>query len=693
MTSLLLHLAVALALVAAPRAVAADLTSDLCGALATPGSGIIDTVEERLTPVPHCFLHGTLGLDRRFRIQLPATWNGKFVLGMGGGWGGDEFAAASTIGDIVLAEGYAYAESNQGRPAPIFKERDTWQELHLLANRQLTEFATHVIAKRYGAKPRRSYLFGSSGGGWRALAQLERYPGVYDGAGIRNPAIEPRNLVFTFSVFDRYFPAIRAKLAAIVAARDRGEDPFALLTESEATALNQIYDAGLSRGGEFHWPATDASTIGLSYPVFRLFDPAYFEDFWTRPGYAGHDGEVTAEIIDGITGTVTAVGAPDGQGHIVSFTDSAKAFAVNSVKGFRVTFTRGALAGQAFHVGSHTATQINVTAVAGALNGLSVGATYTMDNHDFLAWQHYHRHLAQCAFPEYQAFCAAGSGRREDEVGEDDRHGQAEDPDDEDDDEDEPAPRQRPLYVQRPPSVQKVYREHLATMTGRISAPVVTTNQDLDHLVWPPIIHRYFQDVRSALGRRAGDMLRVYWNEHHIHGNPAPNQVNRIVERDSSWHLAFQLMVRWVEQGIAPPPDTVVVNISPGHVVFPATAADRKGLQPTVSATANGVPAVTVARGSTVAFDGVAASPIGEIAKYEWDFEGNNQYDCDSDLMTALPSCDGPLTPAGQVRVRAAHVYEAPGTYLATVRVHDDTDNPGPFDGIENLARVIVIVQ
>jgi hypothetical protein len=30
---------------------------------------------------------------------------------------------------------------------------------------------------------------------------------------------------------------------------------------------------------------------------------------------------------------------------------------------------------------------------------------------------------------------------------------------------------------------------------------------------------------------------------------------------------------------------------------------------------------------------------------------------------------------------------------VATVRIHDDTDNPGPFDGIENVARVIVIVE
>lgn len=652
-----------------PTGAGADLTTDLCGKIANRVENVqsegvktsfaVDTVEGRLIPAPHCYIHGTLGGDARFRIQLPAAWNGKYVLGMGGGWGGDEFSGASTIGDIVIASGYAYAESNQGRPAPVFDQADTFQELTTIRNHQLTQFATGKIVQRYGQPPSRRYLFGSSGGGWRSLSQLERYPQTYDGAGVRNPAIEPRNLVFTYSVFDRNFPTFLAKLDAIVNARDLRQDPATVLTAAEAAALNEIYDAGLSRGGEFNWPATDGSTIGLAFPVFRLFDKIYLDDFWTKPGYAGHDGEVAGQIVEGITGSVTAVGTPNAEGQIFTFTDAAKVFAANRVKGYRVTFTSGTLTGVAFDVSTNTATRLTVTGFDRPLNGIQVGDAYTMDNRNFLAWSHYHRHIVQCEFPEYKTFCAGGQA----------------------------------IYVQRPAAVQQAYKNHNATLTGQIHAPVVTTAQDLDHLVWPPIIHRYFDDVRAALGGRAGDMLRVYWNEHHIHGNPSANQIDRIVERDSSWHLAFQLMVRWVEDGVPPPPDTVV-SITPGSVVFPPAAAERKGLQPTVSATANGATRIVVPAGSTVALNGVAASPIGKVAKYEWDFEGNNSYDCDSDPITPLADCGGgPLVPAPQVSVPAVHVYTTPGTYFATVRVHDDTDNPGPFDGIENLARVIVVVQ
>ena len=48
---------------------------------------------------------------------------------------------------------------------------------------------------------------------------------------------------------------------------------------------------------------------------------------------------------------------------------------------------------------------------------------------------------------------------------------------------------------------------------------------------------------------------------------------------------------------------------------------------------------------------------------------------------------------AQAVSTPASRVYTTPGIYTATLRVHDDTDNPGPFDGIQNLSRVVIVVQ
>lgn len=652
-----------LAIVLAPGTARADLTADLCGKLAKKKlrvGGRFDTVEGRTDPVPHCFIHGTLEGDNRFRILLPAAWNGKFVQGLGGGYGGNEFANTGFVTLPAITQGFAFASSNEGRPAPVFDKNDTWKELHFIANHRLTKFAKKEIEKFYGRKPSRTYLFGSSGGGWRSLALIERFPKDYDGAGMRNPVIEPRNFAYQYSLLDKNLPVFLAKLPAIIQARDRGEDPFALLTPEEAAALQNLYDGGATVGSEFRLsPRTAGATVVLGYPVFSLLDPTYFDDFWTVPGHAGFNGEVDDQVIEGIEGSVTAVGEQNANGEIFSFTDASMPFGAHNIKGWRLTMTSGALAGQIFHVNSTSATQIDIAGFNGALNGLAVGDTYSLSNQDFLAWQHYHFHIAQCEFPEYAPVC--------------DDNGQ-------------------PLRVPRPKKVQQAFKKDLATFSGKIGRPVVSTAQALDELVYPPVIHRYFETVRAVLGDKAKDMLRVYWFENTGHGSPNASEMNRLVERESSWHTAFQLMVRWVEQGVAPPPDTVV-SVSPGSVTFPATAAERKGLQPTVSATADGLTRVVVPVGSLVLLDGIAASPIGQISKYEWDFESDNSYDCDSDPTTSLPDCAGALAPAPEVTTPAPHIYATPGTFVATVRVTDDTDNPGPFDGLENLARVVIVVE
>jgi hypothetical protein len=171
----------------------------------------------------------------------------------------------------------------------------------------------------------------------------------------------------------------------------------------------------------------------------------------------------------------------------------------------------------------------------------------------------------------------------------------------------------------------------------------------------------------------------------------SPTQIDQAVggyNNDATWHLAFQLMTKWVEEGIAPPPDTVV-SITPGKIVFPPTAHERKGIQPTVS---NLTVSGTLKVNTPVYFNGVAESPIANIAKYEWDFDSNNSYDY---AVTSLSSnCGvGPLTLAKAVKIPATHVYTAPGTYWATVRVTDDTVNPPGFiSGIQNLGHVVVIV-
>src|SRR5207248_5612143 len=116
------------------------------------------------------------------------------------------------------------------------------------------------------------------------------------------------------------------------------------LTAAEADALTKLYNVGAPAGAEWGWSQTDPATIGLAFRKFTKAgdDPTYFDDFWTKPGYEGTTGEANAQLVQGLSGTVSAVGAPDAEGRIFSF-GSSPGFPAGTLKGYNVRFTSGAL--------------------------------------------------------------------------------------------------------------------------------------------------------------------------------------------------------------------------------------------------------------------------------------------------------------------------------------------------------------
>jgi hypothetical protein len=125
-----------------------------------------------------------------------------------------------------------------------------------------------------------------------------------------------------------------------------------------------------------------------------------------------------------------------------------------------------------------------------------------------------------------------------------------------------------------------------------------------------------------------------------------------------------------------------------GRVSLPAGAAERGGIQPVVTATANGADRTEVGVGEEVvlAADAEVPSGAGTIVAVEWDFDGSGTYLCrDEDV-------DGT---AATVSVSTTHAYDHPGTYFATARVfsHRDGDRNAAARRIPNLAQVRVVVR
>jgi hypothetical protein len=242
------------------------------GARAQPGN--IDVDEHRTTPVPHRYIHGTLG-DAEFQIALPDSWNGKLLIGARG-FSGDENSSGQfkTVG---LMKGYAYALSDQGwyRFDIIDQPEDKYDESRRRIL-QLTQYTKSTVRRHYGASPQRTFMVGGSNGGHNTKMMVEDHPNEYDGGLAGYGITSHLEWMGSNTRFVRNFDVFAARIDDIIAARtaDPSWDPVTMplnppLTAAQIQALLNVYNmpahvGGLSfnigrpPGSEYRWPPASA---------------------------------------------------------------------------------------------------------------------------------------------------------------------------------------------------------------------------------------------------------------------------------------------------------------------------------------------------------------------------------------------------------------------------------------------------
>jgi len=274
-------------------------------ALATFATGVraqpanIDLDEHRATPVPHRYIHGTLG-DAEFQIALPDAWNGKLLIGARG-FSGDENSAGAfkTVG---LTKGYAYALSDQGwyRFDIIDQPEDKYYESRRRIL-QLTNYTKAAVKRQYGSGAARTFMVGGSNGGHNTKMMVEDYPSEYDGGLAGYGITSHLEWMGSDTRFVRNFDVIAARIDDIIAARmaDPNWDPYATpltppLSAAQLQALSNIYNmpaqvGGLSfnigrpPGSEYRWPPSSAkwplgqynSILGYAETSVAKFDRFY----------------------------------------------------------------------------------------------------------------------------------------------------------------------------------------------------------------------------------------------------------------------------------------------------------------------------------------------------------------------------------------------------------------------------------
>jgi hypothetical protein len=664
----------------------------------------VDIDEWRDSPRRHRYVHGGFkGTHTRFSFYLPPgeLYGGRFFQFLEGGAGGHETLLSAPIQVATNLSGWVFdlafdqlggylVESNQGHfPGEGLGTRNDGSEQAAVnlynASAESALFSRQVAREMYGDAPHHGYVWGISGGGLRSVYCLENRPDVYVGAaphaGVHNTTQWP-SWAQTWLFARDQFPAI------IDATEPGGSgDPFAGLTHAQREALADMYRRGYPRGGENQL----APFTPWAFPMYSIKeeDPSYFEDFWVKPGYLGHDApELLKDVLISEKTTIRqAVAASDVSSEDVRLRlrlATAGAAGTEPVIGVRfnldtaddprrlfmcrVTIQSGRAAGR----------ELLISAVADGdlyspfsemtpdvFNDVEAGDEVTIDNRDFVAFCFYHRYAVEGMIPSRDLVARELLPWTVDG---------------------------RPVYPQRATHGRR------GEGTGKFGGKMIYVQPTLDNMVWNTTITGYHRLVQEHLGERIDEQFRLWWVENACHGTPeliGPLVTDekdpgvwrsRLVSYDGVTSQALRELVRWVEEGVPPRSYGEYQMGRDNQLILPVTAAERGGVQPIVSATVNGSVRADVQVGETVTFTGTGTQPpgAGGILRAAWDFEGHGEF---ADARREVGGT------AATVELTAQHTFTTGGTYFPSFRVDahcDGADASGV--PVQNLARVRVVV-
>jgi hypothetical protein len=680
------------------------------------GRPFIDVDSERDRPSPHRFIQGGFAdTDTEFAFYFPAAehYTGRMFQPLEGGNGGH----AVTFGGGILGEmfqriamsarlGGYMVESNQGHKGDDFDPR-AGEDPTLYGHRASAESARlskYVAAQVYGSAPHHSYVWGGSGGGRRSPLCLENAPGVWDGCmpstsggEIAPPGNTQRVRAGSIMSFGQMFNVQRLLgRDKIIALADRmapggSGNAFDGLTTHEREELASLYRQGFARGNEFMISEPMGQMwlwTSLAEELYRD-DREYFDSFWTKPGYVGHDAP---ELVEGdlicqratVVHTLSArdlntrpeFAGPEFQtmrilaaivGAGGDAADLPYAVEVEGLKGgYRVgtgvTIMTGAAAGRSLYA---TGAAGDVFACDGTgdanilrFTGVEPGDEVMVDNRKFLAYCYYARHHVIDDDPAFAHLVLDGV----------------------------------PLYPQHP--VPRMSSLMGVCYSGSYQGKVLWIHHTHDSSVWPAwgtLYHRAVRQAQGDMGTR--ESFRIRWTEYAEHGpyemvpaEPNRTAATRLIDFRGITEQSMMDLIDWVENGVEP--SGTSYTFADGQVRLPSGAAERGGIQPVASATANSGSRAEAVIGEPVTLTVTAAVPpgTGTITSVEWDFDGSGTYPFRHEGI------DGS---AAELTLSTTHAYERPGTYFATARVtsHRTGDVHAERCRIETIAQARIVVS
>jgi PKD domain len=598
------------------------------------------TDEQAGVTVAYRYVHGGFtGTNGRFALYFPDEYLGRFfhftypTIEV-------EDAEARTIAFAISHGAYLVSTNNGGG---IARAQGTGG---FRLNAAAAKASRLVAALLYGDDaPVRGYLYGGSGGAYQTLGGIENTSGAWDGAVPFVPGTP--NAIPNFQGSQLLgVREVGTGLAGVADAMDAGGsgDPYAGLDDRQRAILEEVTSLGFPLRGWWQHQTLDGGSFYAVAPGVRALDPTYVDDFWSVPGYEGADPdspvrdariqlETTVSEVGNSTVTLADLPASDPSGaDLTVLTGAAEgaSLIVAAADGFELTFRP---AGGGLLVGE-----------AGGERGpvpsdLRPGDQVRIDNSWFLALQYFHRHQVPSEPQDgWEQFRDADG---------------------------EPIPPQREVLTGR--ILTEVFG---GGGTGRFEGKMIMVASVMDVEAYPWSADWYRQQAAAYFGDDLDDHYRLWYQDNADHSEPRPPGAEaHIVDYFGVVEQALLDLDDWVAEGI-PPSATSSYEITDDHQVVLPDTADRGGVQPVVTLTAEGENPVT--------FSLTAEAPpgTGEIVRVEWDFEGTGDF-----------PVEGGRT--------ETHTYDQPGTYFAVARVtaHRGGDPDAPYARIQNLARVRVVVR
>jgi hypothetical protein len=662
----------------------------------------IDKDEWRDAPVRHRYVHGGFkGTETRFSFYFPPKdqYKGHFFQPVGAYTGNEDTAqqgptrttsevtvsasANTTIG-FAVASGAYIVESNNGALQGKGQADDATavSVQGYRANAAAAEYSRVLANEMYGKHHAYGYAYGGSGGSLRTICGVENTFGVWDGS-VPYVTGHQFNMPNVFTLQAYAYRMLNNKWRSVVDALDPGGsgDMYAGLNQEEAAALREATRFGLPPRIWFAYDRLGYGPLASLINYLVQWDPTYFDDFWKVPGYLGanppeslkharvQQQTTIARVI--MSDEAAKIGLPvppasRGQGGAAivpaafQLKDMPKTDA--DLKGASLILKSGAAAGQVLSVAGVTKGLINISysqEAFAAVGSIKAGDAIALDNSTYLAAQTYQRH--QVPGPEWHQW--------------DQYRG----------------PDGNPLYPQRPVLLGPRYTKNGTgcTFTGEMNGKMIIVESLVDEYAIPVEADWYRKQVEDKLGSRAADSFRLWYIDNAMHSPAAPvgSANTRIVAYNNVLQQALRDVSAWVEKGVKPPENSVY-KIVDSQVVVPATAAERKGVQPVVILTANGGARAEVGVGQPVTFEGTIEVPpgTGKVVGAEWDFEGAGDYPVRGQIK---PDASGERATA-----TTTYSFSKPGTYFAALRAESQrTPDGGPYAQIQNLGRARVVVK